>query len=874
MQFLDKAGLTTLVNWANSKFATKFRVVSTDNKSIGTDKDSAGVTFTGGTNKFTVSDGTNSFDVAITPSISNNITGSGTSGQAAVFNGANSLTGRAIATSVATNNSTSLVTEGAVKSYVDDAIDGLTAPNDAALNVKVGSTTTEIFSADTATNSTVEFAGSGATTVTLKTTDVFNPTITISSTDAHVTAVGNHYTPTGGSAASATAGTAVGWGGSAVTGVTVDAAGHVTGVTTGAIPVNPVSTNTVTSSAALTANQVVVGNGNKTVKASGYTLGGATLGDTTGADKRLATEAAVADAVSGLSGAMHYIGTSTSEITDGGTQNPTISGYSGTAKTAGNVVIYGSKEFVWDGSAWEEFGDEGSYALKTVSVTGTGALSGGGTLTESRTITHNTSGATAGTYGPGNDVTGTNNTTISVPEITVDQYGHVTAISNKTYTSKDTTYTALKNPNSLTIGTGDAYDSMTIGSGMTYDGSVAKSIVFSDNPATNTNVKFDIVKNGNDYFVTGTVTESVNTDRYVNSAAFASQGTNGANGTKMTLTRAGSDTQTVTATIPVATTSAAGVMSGEMVTKLNGIAAGAEVNVQSDWNATSGDAMILNKPDIVMTNAGGYDYLSIGSNTNTISTSIKGRGNVNISDGNNSIKLDRGGDNGIDITANDGADGTIRLTASSNISLNTSGTNKAYYNNKEIATKDDIPAAVTESTVSGWGFTKNTGTVTSVTPGTGLTGTSSDAAITTSGTINLKTASTSEIGGIIVGAVGSSTVTPTNTTSGVTSRAVVVDSAGKAYVNVPNYATSSGVTSITPGAGLVNGSGTKAAVTSTGTVKAALVSETALTSAAVTTVSDTSSVHAVMLDSNGKLAVKMDEAIPESELLAILYPNS
>lgn len=32
--------------------------------------------------------------------------------------------------------------------------------------------------------------------------------------------------------------------------------------------------------------------------------------------------------------------------------------------------------------------------------------------------------------------------------------------------------------------------------------------------------------------------------------------------------------------------------------KLNGIAAGAEVNVQSDWNATSGDAFIKNKPTI------------------------------------------------------------------------------------------------------------------------------------------------------------------------------------------------------------------------------------------------------------------------------------
>ena len=33
-------------------------------------------------------------------------------------------------------------------------------------------------------------------------------------------------------------------------------------------------------------------------------------------------------------------------------------------------------------------------------------------------------------------------------------------------------------------------------------------------------------------------------------------------------------------------------------TKLNGIASGAEVNVQSDWNASSGDAAILNKPTI------------------------------------------------------------------------------------------------------------------------------------------------------------------------------------------------------------------------------------------------------------------------------------
>jgi len=51
-------------------------------------------------------------------------------------------------------------------------------------------------------------------------------------------------------------------------------------------------------------------------------------------------------------------------------------------------------------------------------------------------------------------------------------------------------------------------------------------------------------------------------------------------------------------TVTAATTSAAGVMSAADKTKLDGIASGAEVNVQSDWDATSGDGLILNKPTI------------------------------------------------------------------------------------------------------------------------------------------------------------------------------------------------------------------------------------------------------------------------------------
>ena len=50
-----------------------------------------------------------------------------------------------------------------------------------------------------------------------------------------------------------------------------------------------------------------------------------------------------------------------------------------------------------------------------------------GTLAKERLAT---SGATAGSYGPSADVSGTNGTTMSVPYITVDTYGRVTSISN------------------------------------------------------------------------------------------------------------------------------------------------------------------------------------------------------------------------------------------------------------------------------------------------------------------------------------------------------------------------------------------------------------------------------------------------------------
>ena len=89
----------------------------------------------------------------------------------------------------------------------------------------------------------------------------------------------------------------------------------------------------------------------------------------------------------GLSGAMTFVGVTITAISQGSTQNEIDLDDSTTytAKT-GDVVIYGKREFVWTGEHWQELGDEQSFALKSVTVTGTGYLTGGGNLEANRTI--------------------------------------------------------------------------------------------------------------------------------------------------------------------------------------------------------------------------------------------------------------------------------------------------------------------------------------------------------------------------------------------------------------------------------------------------------------------------------------------------------
>ena len=94
----------------------------------------------------------------------------------------------------------------------------------------------------------------------------------------------------------------------------------------------------------------------------------------------------ISDILDTVSGVMHYEGVTTSTITDGSTATSlTIDGETRTftADDKGSVVISGQKEYVWNGTKWQEFGSTGS--LKALAFKDT--ASGSTTYTPAGNIT-------------------------------------------------------------------------------------------------------------------------------------------------------------------------------------------------------------------------------------------------------------------------------------------------------------------------------------------------------------------------------------------------------------------------------------------------------------------------------------------------------
>ena len=163
----------------------------------------------------------------------------------------------------------------------------------------------------------------------------------------------------------------------------------------------------------------------------------------------------------GLSSAMKFGGTSKQTLSEGGTQNADATSGNYTASTQpANGTVYLDKgqhlEYVWVGGSgtttlgkWELLGQDGSYALSTTKITGTGALSGGGTLAGDRAITHTAGSApnkSTGLYKFSTDAYSHVNAVTAVTKADITALGIPGSDTNTTYTLTGTNDTLTYTP--------------------------------------------------------------------------------------------------------------------------------------------------------------------------------------------------------------------------------------------------------------------------------------------------------------------------------------------------------------------------------------------------------------------------------------------
>lgn len=144
-----------------------------------------------------------------------------------------------------------------------------------------------------------------------------------------------------------------------------------------------------------------------------------------------------------------YLGVTTTALTDGATTNPiTINDKSVTAQ-AGNIVLYGSQEFIFDGTNWNQFGDLSALGALAYKNTASGSYTPAGTVSQP-TFTGDTMNST-GSFKPAGSVTLTNGNktaavspassgtatytpagTVAAPTISVKTAGSTTTVNSIT----------------------------------------------------------------------------------------------------------------------------------------------------------------------------------------------------------------------------------------------------------------------------------------------------------------------------------------------------------------------------------------------------------------------------------------------------------
>lgn len=187
------------------------------------------------------------------------------------------------------------------------------------------------------------------------------------------------------------------------------------------------------------------------------------------------------DQIASLSGYTYYMGVTTTALSDGSTTNPVIINGSSVTANTGGICTYQSKEFIWNGTAWQEFGDlsalgDLAYAdTASTSYTPQGSISGSFTGSESNVTVTATANAN-GNYQPSGSITGTTFTGASMTSTgTFTPAGNVSLTnSNQTVAvSKAASGTTTYTPEGNITGTTFTGASMTSTGKFTPSGSVS-----------------------------------------------------------------------------------------------------------------------------------------------------------------------------------------------------------------------------------------------------------------------------------------------------------------------------------------------------------------------------------------------------------------
>lgn len=297
-------------------------------------------------------------------------------------------------TGIATQSANGLLSSGD-KKKLDGIASGAEVNQNAFSNIKIGNTT---ISADGKTD-TVELTAGNNITLT---PDATNDKITIAATDTNTT-----YTFKGGTNK-----------------FTVTPSNG----TAQTVSVTPSIANNVTGSD-LTANTIILGNGNSGVKKSGKTIV-TTLGSD---DTTLPTSKAVKAAIDALPEPMIFKGTLGKDgtITSLPAAAASNEGYTYKVITDGKYAQQSAKigdVFISNGSSWNLIpsGNEPSGTVTNV-ATGTGLT--GGPITSSGTISHADTSSQASVSNSGRTY---------IQSITLDGMGHVTGIASATETVTNT----------------------------------------------------------------------------------------------------------------------------------------------------------------------------------------------------------------------------------------------------------------------------------------------------------------------------------------------------------------------------------------------------------------------------------------------------